>query len=151
MFRPSGGLSHSLWFKSHLVSSSIMLELHTLQVAGTHYFVVWMSQVTSYSLALLKLMEEIYESTRQLPLGIARCVGDQLGVESLTFDLLAHKILLALIIHTQSPENIAKELLIELGKCRKGLVETLGLLFRWFDFLLLRWWDVGFRLIRLAD
>ena len=82
-----------------------------------------MSQVTSYSLALLKLMEE---STGQPPLGIARRVG----VESLTFDLPAHKILQALITHSQSPETIAKELLIELGKCGNGLVETLGLLLR---------------------
>ena len=73
--------------------------------AGTHYFVAGMSQVTSYSLALLKLMDERYESTRQPPLGIARRVG----AESSTFDMPAHKILLALITHAQSPETIAKE------------------------------------------
>jgi hypothetical protein len=83
-----------------------------------------MSQVTSYPLALLKLMDESYESTGQPPLGIARRVG----VESSTFDLPAHKILQALITHAQSPETIAKELLIELGKCGNGFVETLGLL-----------------------
>ena len=89
--------------------------------AGTH-FVAGMSQVTSYSLALLKLMDERYESTRQPPLGIARRVG----AESSTFDMPAHKILIALITHAQSPETIAKELLIEIGKCGNGLVEALG-------------------------
>jgi len=91
-----------------------------------------MSQVASYPLALLKLMDESYESTGQPPLGIARRVG----VESSTFDLPAHKILQALITHAQSPETIAKELLIKLGKCGNGLVETLGLLLHRFDFLL---------------
>ncbi|KAF8338495.1 hypothetical protein F5887DRAFT_1077834 [Amanita rubescens] len=81
-----------------------------------------MSQVTSYPLTLLKLMDERYESTGQPPLGIARRVG----VESSTFDLPAHKILQALITHAQSPETIAKELLIKLGKCGNGHVKTLA-------------------------
>ena len=85
-----------------------------------------MAQVTSYSLALLKLMDESYESTGKPPLGIVRRVG----VESSTFDLPAHKILQALIIHALSPETIAKEFLIELGTCGNRLVETLGLLLR---------------------
>ena len=91
-----------------------------------HYFVAGMSQVTSYSLALLKRMDESYESTGHPFLGIAKRVG----VESSTFNLPAHKVLQALITHAQSPESIAKELLFELGKCGNTLVESLGLLFR---------------------
>ncbi len=100
-------------------------DLHLSGCGDTHYL-AGMSQVTSHPLALLKLMDESYESTGQPPLGIARHVG----VESSTFNLPAHKILQALITHAQSPETIAKELLIELGKCGNGLVETLGLLLR---------------------
>jgi hypothetical protein len=85
-----------------------------------------MSQITSYPLALLKLMDEGFQSTKHPPLGIATRVG----VESSTFDLPAHKILLALITYAQSPEIFANEILFELGKCGNPIVETLGLLFR---------------------
>jgi hypothetical protein len=87
---------------------------------------ILMSQITSYSLALLKLMDESYKSTGQPFLGIAKRVG----VESSTFNLPAHKVLLALITHAQSPDSIAREMLVELGNCGNSLVETLGLLFR---------------------
>ncbi len=85
-----------------------------------------MSQIASYPLALLKLMDEGYGSTGQPPLGIA----ERYGVESSAFNVPAHKILQALITHAPSPKTIAKELLFELGKCGNALVETLGVLLR---------------------
>ncbi|KAI6122895.1 hypothetical protein EDD16DRAFT_1569460 [Pisolithus croceorrhizus] len=80
------------------------------------------SQVPSYALALLNLMEEGYVSSGDLPLGIAT----RLGVESSMFDLPAHRILKALLTHSPSPKTIAKEFLRELGKCANPLVETLA-------------------------
>ncbi|KAF8343254.1 hypothetical protein F5887DRAFT_974072 [Amanita rubescens] len=81
-----------------------------------------MSQVASYPLALLKLMDEGDGSTEQLPLGIAK----RHGVESSAYDVPAHKILQALITHAPSPTTIAKEFLFELGKYGNALVETLA-------------------------
>jgi hypothetical protein len=84
------------------------------------------SQVTSYSLALLNLMDEGDGSTGQPPLGIAK----HYGVQSSAYNLPAHKILQALITHAPSPETIAKEFLFELGKCENVVVVTLGMLLR---------------------
>ena len=77
------------------------------------------SQVASYPLALLELMDEGDGSTGQPPLGIAR----RSGAESLSLNVPAHRLLKALITgtHAPSPETIAKEFLVE-------LVETLGVL-----------------------
>ena len=111
------------WLLTHGAS---VLKPYRSYLSDTRYFVAGMSQITSYSLALLKLMDESYESTGQPFLGIAKRVG----VESSTFNLPAHKVLLALITHAQSPESIAREMLFELGKCKNSIVETLGLLFR---------------------
>jgi len=69
-------------------------------------YVAGMRQVTSYPLALLKLVDESYEQNGQPLLGKAK----RLGVNSSTFDVPVHKILAALITHAQSPETIAKEL-----------------------------------------
>ena len=83
------------------------------------------SQVSAYPLALLKLMDKGSEgSTAQPPLGIAR----RIGAESSTFNIPAHILLKALITHALSPETMAKEFLVELGKCGNALVEKLGVL-----------------------
>ncbi|KAI6117317.1 hypothetical protein EV401DRAFT_1969758, partial [Pisolithus croceorrhizus] len=80
------------------------------------------SEVPSYPLALLNLMEERYVSSGELSLGIAtRC-----GVESSMFNLPADRLLKALLTHSPSPKTIAKEFLRELGKCGSPLVETLA-------------------------
>ena len=89
-----------------------------------------MSQVASYPLALLKLMDEGDGSTKQPPLGIAK----RHGVELSAYNVPAHKMLQALITHAPSPTTIAKKFLFELGKCGNALVETLGVLFPLFDF-----------------
>jgi hypothetical protein len=83
-----------------------------------------MSQVASYPLALLKLMDEDYGSTKQPPLGIAK----RYGVQSSAYNVPAHKIMQALITHAPSPKTIAKEFLFELGKCGNVLVVALGVL-----------------------
>ena len=85
-----------------------------------------MSQVTSYPLALLKLMDEGEVSTDQPPLGISK----RLGVESSAYNVPAHEILQALITHAPSPKTIAKEFLFELGKCGIVPVARLGVLLR---------------------
>ena len=41
-----------------------------------------------------------------------------------------NKLLKTLITHAPSRETIAKELLVELRKCRNTLIETLGVLLR---------------------
>ena len=87
------------------------------------------SQVPSYPLALLNLMEEGFVSAGKPPLGIAT----RFGVESSMFKVPAHRLLQALLIHSPSPQTIAKEFLRELGKCGNPLVKTLGVLHR-FDF-----------------
>ena len=86
------------------------------------------SQVASYPLALLELMDKYHGSTAQPPLGIARRIGAQTS----TFNVPAHRSLKALITHAPSPgqENIAKEFLFELGKCGNALIGTLGGLLR---------------------
>lgn len=84
------------------------------------------SQVASYPLALLKLMDEVYSSTGWPPLGIAK----RHGIESSTYDIPAHKILQALITHAPSPKSIAKEFLFELQKCGNVLVVMLCVLLR---------------------
>jgi hypothetical protein len=87
-------------------------------------------QVPNYPLALLNLMEEVYVSTGEPPLGIAT----RLGVEPSMFTVPAHKLLHALLTHSPSPKTIAQEFLLELGKCGNPLVETLGVLLLRFDF-----------------
>ena len=82
------------------------------------------SQVPSYPLTLLNLMEEGYGSTSQPPLGIAR----PSSAESSTLNVPAHRLLKALITHSPSPETIAKELLVELGKCGNPPVKMLSVL-----------------------
>ena len=86
------------------------------------------SQVPSYPLALLNLMDEGYVSTGEPPLGTAT----RFGVESSMFNLPAHRLLQALLTHSPSPTTIAKEFLRELGKCGNPLVEKLGVLLRRF-------------------
>ena len=84
------------------------------------------SQVACYPLALLELMDKDDGSTTQPPLGIARLIG----AESSVLNVPAHRLLKALIAHAPSQETIAKEFLVELGKCGNTLVETLGVLLR---------------------
>lgn len=81
-----------------------------------------MSQVPSYPLALLKLMNEGDGSTGQPPLGISK----RLGLESSAYNVPAHIILQALITHAPSPKTIAKEFLRELGQCGNSLIKTLA-------------------------
>ena len=66
-------------------------------------------------------------STDNLPLGTAT----RAGVESSTkFHVPAHRLLEALIHHAPSPDTIAREFLVELGKCGISVVKTLGSMFR---------------------
>ncbi|KAF8633762.1 hypothetical protein AX15_001268 [Amanita polypyramis BW_CC] len=81
-----------------------------------------MSQVASYPLALLKLMDEGDGSTGQPSLGIAK----RYGVESSAYNVPAHKMLQALITYAPSPQTIAKEFLFELRKCENVLAVTLA-------------------------
>ena len=85
------------------------------------------SQVASYPLTLLELMDEDDGFTAR-PLGIA----ERIGSESSAFDVPAHRLLNALITHEPSPgkDNIVKEFLFELGKCGNVLVKRLGGLLR---------------------
>ncbi|KAF5379073.1 hypothetical protein D9615_005978 [Tricholomella constricta] len=81
---------------------------------------VMISPLLSYPLALLKLMEQ---ETNVAPLGMARRVGTATS----TFDVPAHNLLLALLEHAPSPENIiAKEVLVELGGCGNETVVLLA-------------------------
>ncbi|KAI6116630.1 hypothetical protein EDD16DRAFT_1592059, partial [Pisolithus croceorrhizus] len=57
-----------------------------------------------------------------LPLGITT----HCSVESLMFNLPAHRLLKALLTHSPSPKTITKEFLCELGKCGNPLVEMLA-------------------------
>ena len=89
------------------------------------------SQVASYALALLELMDQDDGSTgAQPPLGITR----RIGAESSVFNVPSHRLLKALITHTPSQEIVAKEFLVQLGKCGNALVQTLGVLVRSLDF-----------------
>jgi hypothetical protein len=74
-----------------------------------------------YTLALLKLVGE-EGFAENPPLGIARRVV----VNNSVIHAPAHRLLYALIAHAPSPDNIAREFLVELGKCEIAAVETLG-------------------------
>ena len=71
-------------------------------------------------------MDEGDGSTGPLLLGTAR----RSGAEWSSLNVPAHRLLKALITHAPSPQTIAKEFLVELGKCGNVLVETLGVLLR---------------------
>ncbi|KAF8837546.1 hypothetical protein BDN67DRAFT_972811 [Paxillus ammoniavirescens] len=66
-----------------------------------------------YPLALLQLMRREEASAENLPLGMAT----RLGVEKSAYNVPAHRFLEALIHHAPSPDTIAGEFLVELGKC----------------------------------
>jgi hypothetical protein len=80
------------------------------------------SRLASYPLALLQLMKEEEGSTENPPLGIAKRVG----VEESVYNVPACSFLAALIDYTLSPETMAREFLVELGKCGVQVVEALG-------------------------
>jgi hypothetical protein len=82
------------------------------------------SRLAPYPLALLQLMHEEEGSTENPPLGIAK----RIGVEKSAYNLPAHKLLAALISYTPSPGTMAREFLVELGKCEMPAVEALGLI-----------------------
>jgi hypothetical protein len=84
------------------------------------------SLLATYPLALLQLMEGEEGSAENPPLGIATRVG----VEKSVFAVPAHRLLQALMEHAPSPDTIAREFLVELGKCGIPSVETLGALLR---------------------
>ena len=84
-----------------------------------------MDSLAPYPLALLQLMRE-QASAEILPLGMATRVG----VEKSAFNVPAHRLLEALINHAPSPDTIAREFLVELGKCGLSVVESLGSMFR---------------------
>ena len=65
-------------------------------------------------------------SAENLPLGMATRVG----VEQSAYNVPAHRLLAALINHAPSPDTIAREFLVELGKCGMSAVESLGSMFR---------------------
>jgi hypothetical protein len=76
-----------------------------------------------YPLALLQLVKE--EGSTEIPfLGIAKRVG----VEYSMYNLPARGFLEALINYAPSPETMAREFLLELGKCGMPVVEALGLI-----------------------
>jgi hypothetical protein len=77
-----------------------------------------------YPLALLELMIR-EEPSADLPLGIAT----RLGVEKSAYNVPAHRFLEALIHHAPSPDTIAGEFLVELGKCGIPVVKSLGSIF----------------------
>ena len=85
-----------------------------------------------YPIALLQLMRE-HVSTDNLPLGTATWAG----VESSVFHVPAHRLLEALLNHAPSPDPIAREFLVELGKCGISVVKTLG------SFCSSTWADLG--------
>ena len=78
-----------------------------------------------YPLALLHLIGE-GASAEYLPLGMATRVG----VEQSAYNVTAHHLLEAFINHAPSPDTIAREFLVELGKCGISAVESLGSMFR---------------------
>ena len=82
-------------------------------------------QLALYPLALLKLLGE-EASAENLPLGTAT----RAGRESSRFRAPAHRVLEALINHSPSPDTIAGEFLVQLGKCGISVVESLGAMFR---------------------
>ena len=84
-----------------------------------------MDSLAPYPLALLQLMRE-QASAEILPLGMATRVG----VEKSAFNVPAHRLLEALINYSPSPDTIAREFLVELGKCGLSVVESLGSMFR---------------------
>ncbi|KIK74637.1 hypothetical protein PAXRUDRAFT_835932 [Paxillus rubicundulus Ve08.2h10] len=75
-----------------------------------------------YPLALLQLMIREEASAENLPLGTATRVG----VERSAYNVPAHHFLEALIRHAPSPDTIAREFLVELGRCRILVVESLA-------------------------
>ncbi|KAF8523340.1 hypothetical protein BU17DRAFT_86082 [Hysterangium stoloniferum] len=74
---------------------------------------------SSHVLALLSLMGKQEDVMDNPPLGIAR----RIGATTSTFDVPAHKLLQAVIEHSPSPETIAREFLVELGKCEIVIVK----------------------------
>ncbi|KIJ17715.1 hypothetical protein PAXINDRAFT_97932 [Paxillus involutus ATCC 200175] len=62
------------------------------------------------------------QSAENLPLGMAT----RLGVESSAYNVPAHHFLSALIHHAPSPDTIAGEFLVELGKCGIPFVKSLA-------------------------
>ena len=82
-------------------------------------------ELAPYPLALLELIRE-QAPADSLPLGMATRVG----LEKSAFNVPAHRFLEALINHAPSPDTIAGEFLVELGKCGLSVVETLGSMFR---------------------
>ena len=81
-------------------------------------------QLAPYPVALLQLMEGDEGLTANPFLGIAK----RIGVETSTFNGPAHRLLSALIEHSLSPDSIAREFLVELGRCGNSDVGILGTL-----------------------
>ena len=81
-----------------------------------------MVSLAPYPLALLQLMRE-QAPAEILPLGMAT----QVGIEKSAFNVPAHRLLEALINYAPSPDTIAREFLVELGKCELSVVESLGM------------------------
>jgi hypothetical protein len=75
-----------------------------------------------YPRALLALMGKENDIMENPPLGTA----GHLGTQTSTFDVPAHKLLQAVIEHSLSPEIIAQEFLVELGKCEIVAVKKSG-------------------------
>ena len=78
--------------------------------------------LASYVIALLNLMGGQEDVIDNPPLGTARRAGSATS----TFDVLAHKLLQAIIEHSPSPETIIREFLVELAKCEVSAVKDSG-------------------------
>jgi hypothetical protein len=75
--------------------------------------------LASYPLLLLTLMKEDNESFPN-PLGTAERMPDS------SFKVPAHRLLLALLEHSPSPDTIAREFLVELRNCGTPAMQESG-------------------------
>ena len=69
--------------------------------------------LASYPLMLLKLIGEQEGAAQNPPLG----TSTRVGIEDSKFKVATHRLLEALIEYSPSPEVVAQECLVELGKC----------------------------------
>ena len=78
----------------------------------------------SYALALLTLVRNQEDVNDNPPLGIA-IRRDSDGADS-SFNMPAHDVLRLLIVHSPSPETIARLFMVQLARCEIPAVKNLG-------------------------
>ena len=114
MHEPRSCVTSYAQSKSRSCMSHMLFWIHSKR--GAVCCTTWY-QVTTYPLALLKLMNKEGQSAKLPP--------KHAGTELLTFDIPLHILMKALITHVPLSETITREFLFKLGKYEDPFIETL--------------------------